>query len=331
MPYMRRGNLHEPLGKGEMTQDEPLFENPFQMQDLLVFDDTECRQMLCRDRAGFTFTDLAWSLHDAPQPLLWRVWRNVPAHRRQLFLSELRRSLTTDERETAQRRVLDSLFWELTYWKTPALYEELITGEQLHPGIFAQLEPDVSGRVVLDAGAGSGRATFECLCHGARLVYAVDPSRGLLRILQQKVLRQHCVGQVVALEGRFDALPLGNKSVDVALACSSFTAEPEQGGEAGLAELQRVTKRGGKVVLIWPRREDCEWLTAHGFQGVTLNSEQEMSVHFKSLPSALRVARRFYAHNPNVIRSIRQHQRPEVPFSVLGINPPRDYYWLIVK
>ncbi len=107
------------------TQEEPLFDNPFQMQDLLVFDDAEFRRMIVRDRTGFTLTDLAWSLHNAPQPLLRRAWRNVPAHRWQLFLSELRRSLTGDEIETAQRRVLDSLFWELTYWKTPALYEEL--------------------------------------------------------------------------------------------------------------------------------------------------------------------------------------------------------------
>ncbi len=89
--------------------------------------------------------------------------------------------------EQAQRQVLDGLFWELTYWKTPELYEELTEGERLHPGIFEHLHPDLQGKTVLDAGAGSGRASLECIRYGAKLVYAVEPSPGLLHILEQKL------------------------------------------------------------------------------------------------------------------------------------------------
>lgn len=278
-----------------------------------------------------TIECLAHSLHGASVSLIQHIEHNVPLEQRSTFTKELQRSISDAEIETVRRQVLDTLFWELTYWKTPALYDELTEGEQLHPGIFEQLEPDLHGKVVLDAGAGTGRASLECLRHGVKQVYAVEPSPGLLRILRQKLASQIASGQVVVLQGCFDKLPLGDDCVDLALSCSAFTAEPGQGGEPGLFELRRVTRRGGKIVIIWPRTQDYEWLASHGFQYVALPMQQDMQVLFRSLASALRCARRFYAHNENVIRYILKRKQPEVPFSVLGFNPPRDYCWLRVE
>jgi SAM-dependent methyltransferase len=116
--------------------------------------------------------------------------------------------------------------------------------------------------------------------------------------------------------------------VDITLSCSAFTALAEQGGEAGLEEMKRVTRPGGKIVIIWPRVEDRAWLTAHGFQYVALPLDHEMIVYFRSLESALCCARRFYAHNTAVARYILSTRHPQVPFSVLGVNPPCDYCWL---
>ncbi|HLY26116.1 MAG TPA: class I SAM-dependent methyltransferase, partial [Aggregatilineales bacterium] len=166
---------------------------------------------------------------------------------------------------------------------------------------------------------------------GARLVYAMEPSPGLLRILQQKALSQRLNGRIIPCQGRFEQIPLENDSVDLALSCSAFTAQPEQGGESGLAELKRVTKAGGKIVLIWPRQEDRHWLIERGFQYVSLPVRREMRVHFRSLQSALRCARIFYASNGEVLRYLLKKQKPEVPFSVLGFNPPCDYCWLSVE
>lgn len=119
----------------------------------------------------------------------------------------------------------------------------------------------------------------------------------------------------------------GGAGVDLALSCSAFTADPEQGGEPGLAEMLRVTKSGGKIVLIWPRPEDRAWLQAHGFAYVALPVEHEMGVHFRSLTSALHCANRFYARNSAIRRYILIKRRPDVPFSVIGVNPPCDYCW----
>src|SRR5437764_8626162 len=183
------------------SQNTPLFENPFSMEDLLVFDDVTMQSILRCGNFGLTLTDMAASLHGVSEVVVERVTHNVPHEQLTLFLRALQHPLTEKQIYAAQRQVLDALFWELVYWKTPELYEELTEGEQLHPGIFQQLEPDVRNKVVLDAGAGSGRASFECIRYGAKLVYAIEPSPGLLRILERKIASHAVKGHILPYQG----------------------------------------------------------------------------------------------------------------------------------
>lgn len=305
-------------------QPETVFQNPFSLDDLQSLDDDALCQILQEESFGLTLDQFAHALHGTSEALIARIKGLVPAEQRPHFVHELQRPLVYEEEEQARRKVLDGLFWEFTYWKTPDLYEELTQGEPLHAGIFARLEPELRAKTVLDAGAGTGRATFALLQHGARKVYAVEPSPGLLRILKQKTRSER--ERVQVLQGRFAALPLANHSVDLALSCSAFTADPAQGGEPGLAELVRVTRPGGKIVIVWPRVEDYAWFEAHGFQHVVMPLHHDMQVRFRSLESALECVRRFYAHNEAVVRYILTQRRPEIPFSVIGVNPPCDYY-----
>ena len=314
-----------------LVQLEPMFNNPFHIEDLLVFDRPSLQRILVQNSFGVTTEQLAQSLHGMSRSFIKHIEKCVPAKQRAVFRRELHSTLSKEQIELARKHVLDSLFWELTYWKTPGFYEELTEGEWLHPGIFQQLASELQGRTVLDVGAGSGRATFECLRHGAELVHAVEPSPGLLHILREKSKQHPMTQQVIVHEGRFDAVPLPDNSVDIALSCSAFTAMPEQGGEPGLAELRRVTKPGGKIVLIWPRVEDRDWLKARGFQYVSLPIQQEMSVHFRSLRTALHCAQLFYARNKAVLHYVLNKQKADVPFSVIGTNPPRDYCWRTVE
>jgi SAM-dependent methyltransferase len=317
--------------KKAATEKNPAFENPFRIEDVVVFDDETLRRMLDKESFGLTIEHFAYSVQGTSEELVWRIQQNLPAGQHSLFMQAYLRPISMNERTQARRQVLDALFWELTYWKTPDLYEELIAGERLHPGIFRQLETDVRGKTLLDVGAGSGRATFESLRHGARFVYAVEPSPGLLHILEQKLANLPGKDCVEICSGRFDAIPLPDQSVDFTLSCSAFMATPEQGGEPGLAEMRRVTRPSGKIVLIWPRVEDYDWLKRHGFHHVTIPLHEEMYVRFRSLQSALRCARLFYAHNKAVARYLLTKRQPQVPFSVLGVNPPHDYSWLEVK
>lgn len=310
---------------------ETTFANPFRLEDLLIFDEAHFCQVLSGCIEKMTLEQLAWGLHAAPGPLMERVCACLSPYEREVLRQAAARPVPECEVARARRALLDLLFWELTYWKTPELYEELTTGEQIHPGIFQHLEPLLRGKLVLDAGAGTGRASFECMRYGARLVYALEPSPGLLRLLRQKVARSTAAGQVLPIAGDFAHIPLAAESVDLALACSSFTSQPEQGGEPGLAELRRVVRPGGAIAFIWPRPEDRAWLSERGFHYVALPSEQEMCVRFSSFACALRCARRFYAHNRNLLRYLLCERQPVVPFSILGINPPRDYCWARVR
>jgi ubiquinone/menaquinone biosynthesis C-methylase UbiE len=316
------------LGGGHSMQ--ALFANPFHITDLQIFDSNTLHMLLADGSFGLTTEQLAHSLHNAPEPLVKRIQHALPHQQHSPFKQMYNHPLTAEEIADAQQEVLDRFFWELTYWKTPELYEELIEGEQLHPGIFQHLEREIHGKSVLDVGAGSGRATLECLRYGARSIHAVEPSPGLRRILQRKLARYQAEERLSLSAGRFEALPLADQSVDTALSCSAFTADPAQGGEAGLAEMKRVTRPGGKIVIIWPRSEDLAWLRERGFRHVVLPVRGEMAVHFRSLNSALHCARRFYAHNQDVTHYILNKHRADIPFSVIGSNPPRDYCWLEV-
>jgi ubiquinone/menaquinone biosynthesis C-methylase UbiE len=328
-PQAAVAGLVEAVTSEQEPEGTPLFANPFGLNDLLIFDDQTLGEIVTSNAPGLGLDDLALSLHGAPEALIERVTHALPRQQRPRFQALLQRPAPGQTVEAARQRLLDHLFWELTYWKTPELYEELIAGEQLLPDLFRQLRPDLCGKTVLDAGAGSGRATFEYLRQGARQIYAVEPSPGLRRLLANHVARSGA-RQITVLRGHFDSLPLDDQSVDTALACSAFTAEPEQGGEAGLAELRRVTRRGGKIILIWPRPQDFRWLAAHGFHYVALPMPEEWRVHFRSCRSALRVARRFYARSPAVTRYLLRSHQPEVPFWLLAANPPHDYCWLPV-
>ena len=150
------------LSTGASLQQDPSFENFFHIEDLSVFDTDTIHSMLAYDHTSLTTQLLAHSMHGVSTALMTHISQSLPDEQQPLFQQELRRSLTHKEVVDAQQQVLNDLFWELIYWKTPELYEALTEGERLHPGIFQSLEADLRDKVVLDAGAGSGRATFDC-------------------------------------------------------------------------------------------------------------------------------------------------------------------------
>jgi ubiquinone/menaquinone biosynthesis C-methylase UbiE len=306
------------------------FEHSFEIEDLLVFDDAAIRRILFYDDSTLDLTDLAVGVQGASPALIRHIKRNLPSVHLDSFTQALHRIVSPERIKVARQHILDGLFWELTYWKTPELYDELTEGEHMHPGIFQHLEPDLRGKTVLDIGAGGGRASFECMNHGAKAVYAIEPSPNMLKVLRQKVDKSSYSQCIVVGQGSFDQVPLETDTVDIAISCSAFTVESGQGAEAGLMELTRVTKPGGKIVLIWPRTKDRAWLVAHRFRYITLPVDPAMSVSFRSIESALKCTKYFYASNKAVVSYILEHQSAEIPFSILGIDPPLEYCWLPV-
>ncbi len=207
-----------------------------------------------------------------------------------------------------------TLAWELLYRLEPELYDRLAAVEHLHPGVIGWL-PAAAGRIV-EVGAGTGRLTLELLDRGKEIV-AIEPVAPFRRILERKLAQAGNPGHVRVAHGFFDDLPVHSGYADLVIACSVFTPAAGHGGEAGLAEMERVCRPGGCVALIWPNNVD--WLAARGYQ--YLSFAGPMMIDCGSYREAVELAEIFY---PDAIREVRRRRSRRVPYDVLGINPPRD-------
>ena len=212
------------------------------------------------------------------------------------------------------------LAWELLYRLEPELYDRLAGAERLHPGVVGWLPRDLDR--IAEVGAGTGRLTLELIERGQRVV-AVEPARSLRRILRRKLAAADHGGRVRVIRGFFDQLPLPDDYADLVVACSAFTPAPGHGGAAGLAEMERVCRPGGRVAIIWPNHLD--WLAAHGYTYVSFPGP--MSVEFGSYREAVELAGIFY---PHAVSQVRRRGSRRVPYEVLGINPPRDLAFKVI-
>jgi ubiquinone/menaquinone biosynthesis C-methylase UbiE len=322
--------IQEKIDDRPFENPSEIFENPFDIEDLQVFDDPTLRRLLKSQSYHLTIEELASALHGASEKAIEHVRHNLQPDLLPNLEEIVCQTISVENVKAARERILHHLFWDLTYWKIPEVYDELTEGETLHPGIFEHLKPVLRNRVVLDAGAGTGRATFECLRCESKFVYAVDPSPGVLGVLRKKLAALSATHRVDTRQGSFEQLPLESNSVDVALTCSAFRTAPGQGGEAGLAEFSRVIRPGGKFAIIWPCLTDYVWLAEHGFHYVAFQENEKAVVRFRSLESALKCSRLFYAGNKVLIDYLLDKKQPEVLYSMLGFRQPSAYCWLTV-
>ena len=92
---------------------------------------------------------------------------------------------------------------------------------------------------------------------------------------------------------------------------------------AGLTEMERVCRPGGRVAIIWPNHLD--WLAARGYQYRSFAGP--MSMEFASHREAVELAEIFY---PHAVTEIRRRGSRRVPYQVLGVNPPRDLAFKVI-
>lgn len=112
-------------------------------------------------------------------------------------------------------------------------------GRPMMAQALAALEPE-AGEAVLDLGVGGGWLSAQLLARGCR-VTGVDPSPDML-VRARRRMPAGCF-----LEGRAEALPLENASLDKAASVNTLYFWPAL--DPALRELARVLKPEGRLVL----------------------------------------------------------------------------------
>ena len=110
--------------------------------------------------------------------------------------------------------------------------------------------------VVADAGCGEGYLSLEA-ARWASQVIAIDSSREVLK--RARVLaRKRGVSNIVWKEGRIEALPLADASVDVVLLSQALHHVPKP--EAAVADAVRAVRPGGTVLVLELRAHGQDWV-----------------------------------------------------------------------
>jgi SAM-dependent methyltransferase len=131
-------------------------------------------------------------------------------------------------------------------WDHPEVYELENRGVDRAGVLWSAMRSraDWAGRDVLDVGCGTG-FHLPHFAQTARSVTGVEPNDALVAIARRRVRRLPSVSVLTGVAGD---LPLPDASVDVVHARWAYFFGP--GCEPGLAELDRVVRRGGTAFVI---------------------------------------------------------------------------------
>lgn len=110
-----------------------------------------------------------------------------------------------------------------------------------------------AGRIAVDLGAGTGKFLPRLAATGATVV-AVEP----VAAMRAELMARHPWAR--ALEGRAQAIPLPDASVDAVVCAQAFHWFAD---EAAIDEIWRVLKPGGALGLVWNVRDErVGWVAA---------------------------------------------------------------------
>ena len=128
--------------------------------------------------------------------------------------------------------------------------------------LFDLLRPR-SGEIILDAGCGTGVFTFDILSFGTRVI-GIDLSLPMLSRATQKTKRYHF--QPILAD--ISSLPFPENTFDKVVSVTAL--EFIEDGKGAMAELFRVTKKGGRIVVAtlnslgpWAKRRKAEAKKGH--------------------------------------------------------------------
>lgn len=189
-------------------------------------------------------------------------------------------------------------------------YERLINCEDYQYNILPAVQNifPLDGMHVMDIGAGTGRLT-RLLAPFVRSILAMDASAAMLQVARQSLQDSGWRNwYVCAADNR--QIPVANASADLVISGWSFSYLAVWGGESweqelqkGLAEVKRVLKPGGMVILLETLGTGFEtpqppghltdffaYLGEQRFDSTWLRTDYQ----FQSLPEAMQLANFFF-------------------------------------
>ena len=107
---------------------------------------------------------------------------------------------------------------------------------------------DHKAQSVLDIATGTGDLAIEFGRSGIRKVTGLDLSPGMLEIGREKVAEKELTDRVEMIQGDSENLPFPDNSYDAATV--AFGVRNFEQLDAGLAEIHRVLKKGGLLVVL---------------------------------------------------------------------------------
>lgn len=206
--------------------------------------------------------------------------RDMPEQAKDLFHTLARRFSALPETKEDQSRLRECLRRRL---KRSRNYFESIAGdwERIRKSYFDDrvtslaIEKLVPPNLVLaDVGCGTGSLTFE-LARFAKKVIAIDQSREMIRGAR-RLANEKEIHNVEFRLGDAESLPLGTKTVDAAFSVMvlHYLADPAR----AVAELCRVTRPGGSMILLDVVPHEQEWMRsemAHRWLGFERSSVEK--------------------------------------------------------
>lgn len=177
-------------------------------------------------------------------------------------------------------------------------YESRLLLEMIRPG---------REELILDVGCGTGIFTLDLLAAGSQVV-GIEPSLPMLQRAAMKLAGDH----FRMVQGDMRQLPFSDASFDKTVSVTAIEFLDDARG--GVAELFRVTKPGGLVVVAilnslspWARRRETAAKAGHPIFGhVRFRSPAEMA-ELTPLPARIKTAVHFQKHDdPDRARVIEQ-------------------------
>jgi len=188
-----------------------------------------------------THRALAAIIHE--YPALRHVWRA-----RYPCIDAFLDAIATEYDAASSREELDILadkvVWEiaeiLVYHRYPEIYEERAAIDWDFKELTS--EAALENRIVVDAGAGTGRIAFQA-APMARWVFAVEPVSSLRRFMRERI-RKEKIRNVYVVDGRLSDMPLPDGFVDVLATCQAFGWSLAD----ELREIERIVRPGGTAI-----------------------------------------------------------------------------------